>query len=224
MGGMQTFSPVREEKNEPVFHAPWEGRIFAIFVALGTLRKWNRDMGRQTREAIPAPEYLSMNYNQMRCAQVVELVVQNGLATRAEIETANPCVVSSRLTPASRLIVSPLSLPLVRPIPAMSRWRRRSKPVSVCERAISIHRRTRACRATHEAGWESSSEITAYLYFLTAMRNDWVKGRNIFIRYVSRRGNFGAIRRSGRIPSLSPCGTITLNRLRVLIVRRGMAV
>ena len=30
MGGMQCFGPIRPEKNEPVFHARWEGRISAI--------------------------------------------------------------------------------------------------------------------------------------------------------------------------------------------------
>jgi hypothetical protein len=29
MGGMQDMGPIRPEKNEPVFHAPWEGRAFA---------------------------------------------------------------------------------------------------------------------------------------------------------------------------------------------------
>ena len=26
MGGMQDMGPVQEEKNEPVFHHPWEGQ------------------------------------------------------------------------------------------------------------------------------------------------------------------------------------------------------
>ena len=30
MGGMQDMGPVHAEQNEPVFHMPWEGRVFAL--------------------------------------------------------------------------------------------------------------------------------------------------------------------------------------------------
>ncbi len=30
MGGMQDMGPIQHEKNEPVFHEPWEGRVFAM--------------------------------------------------------------------------------------------------------------------------------------------------------------------------------------------------
>ena len=30
MGGMQGMGPIEHEKNEPVFHARWEGRVYAI--------------------------------------------------------------------------------------------------------------------------------------------------------------------------------------------------
>lgn len=62
----------------------------AIFTALGTWRKWNIDLGRQTREFLPPAEYLSLSYSQLRYMQVVELTVQNGLVTRAEIEKGKP--------------------------------------------------------------------------------------------------------------------------------------
>ena len=34
MGGMQDMGPVRPEKSEPVFHAAWEGRVFAMYEAI----------------------------------------------------------------------------------------------------------------------------------------------------------------------------------------------
>ena len=83
MGGMQDFGPIRPEKTEPVFHARWEGRLQAIFSALGSWRKWNADSSRQTREFLPPAEYLALNYHQLRYAQVVELLEASGLATRA---------------------------------------------------------------------------------------------------------------------------------------------
>jgi nitrile hydratase len=89
MGGMQDFGPIHPEKIEPVFHARWEGRIAAIFSALGNLKKWNTDIGRQTRELLPAPVYVALSYHQLRYAQVVELVVGSGLATRAEVDSGH---------------------------------------------------------------------------------------------------------------------------------------
>jgi nitrile hydratase beta subunit len=90
MGGMQGFGPIRPEKTEPVFHARWEGRMQAIWSALGTWRKWNGDFGRQTREFLPPAEYLANKYFQLRYAQVVELLTGSGMVTRAEIESGRP--------------------------------------------------------------------------------------------------------------------------------------
>ena len=35
MGGMDGFGKVEPEMNEPVFHAPWEGRVMAMMRAMG---------------------------------------------------------------------------------------------------------------------------------------------------------------------------------------------
>jgi nitrile hydratase beta subunit len=99
MGGMQDFGPIRPEKAEPVFHARWEGRLQAISSALGTWRKWNIDVGRQTREFLPPAEYLALNYHQLRYAQVVELLAASGLATRTEIENGRPAKGSQKAVP-----------------------------------------------------------------------------------------------------------------------------
>jgi nitrile hydratase subunit beta len=34
MGGMQNMGPVQAEKSEPVFHAPWEGRVLAMWLVM----------------------------------------------------------------------------------------------------------------------------------------------------------------------------------------------
>ena len=99
MGGMQTFGPIRPERNEPVFHARWEGRIHAIWSAIGTWRKWNTDAGRQMRESFPAPEYLALGYFQLRYAQVVELLVASGMITRAELESGKPAKGTQKAVP-----------------------------------------------------------------------------------------------------------------------------
>ena len=63
MGGMQDMGPVQEEKNEPVFHHPWEGRVFAMYRAMGAWRKWNIDAARHSERTdsagrLPAHELL----------------------------------------------------------------------------------------------------------------------------------------------------------------------
>jgi nitrile hydratase beta subunit-like protein len=41
MGGMHGFGPVIPEPNEPVFHAEWEKRAFALTLATNISARWN---------------------------------------------------------------------------------------------------------------------------------------------------------------------------------------
>ncbi len=87
MGGMQDMGPVQRENNEPVFHAPWEGRVFALAQAMFAWRKWNIDATRYEQEIIPPAEYLRMSYYERWLAYVTGLLVKRELVTPAEIET-----------------------------------------------------------------------------------------------------------------------------------------
>ena len=100
MGGMHGMGPVQCEKNEAVFHEPWEGRIFALNRALRAWRKWNLDAFRHTAELIPAPEYLRISYYERWLYSLIDLMVKSGLATRAEVEDGQPASGSPRATPA----------------------------------------------------------------------------------------------------------------------------
>jgi len=100
MGGMHGMGPIVEEKGEPVFHHQWEGRIFAMNRAVGAWRKWNLDASRHSRELIPPAEYLLMTYYERWVAGLVELIVQSGLTTRAEIESGIPAAGSTKAVPA----------------------------------------------------------------------------------------------------------------------------
>jgi nitrile hydratase beta subunit len=62
MGGMHGFGPVTPEKDEPVFHADWEGRVFAMQRATGLLGYWNIDIGRAAVEKLPPHIYLGVTY------------------------------------------------------------------------------------------------------------------------------------------------------------------
>jgi nitrile hydratase len=100
MGGMHGMGPLVEEKNEPVFHHEWEGRIFAMNLAMGGWRKWNLDASRHSRELIPPADYLRMSYYEKWVAGLVELMVQSGLTTLAEIESGVPAAGSEKAVPA----------------------------------------------------------------------------------------------------------------------------
>ncbi|HEY0339212.1 MAG TPA: nitrile hydratase subunit beta [Steroidobacteraceae bacterium] len=100
LGGMHGMGPIQPEKNEPVFHARWEARVFAIVRAMGAWRKWNIDASRYQRELIPPAEWLRMSYYEKWLAGLIELMVDKGLVTRAEIETGRASAASSRATPA----------------------------------------------------------------------------------------------------------------------------
>jgi nitrile hydratase len=99
MGGMQGMGRVEYEQHEPVFHAPWEGRVFALDLAAGACRKWNLDAWRHQIELIPARDYLRMSYYEKWFTAVTELLVRSGLVTRAEVENGEPAVGSTKTIP-----------------------------------------------------------------------------------------------------------------------------
>ena len=85
MGGMQDMGPVRPEKNEPVFHAEWERRVFAMDEAIDG--DWSRGAGRYQKELIPPAEYLRMSYYERWLWGLSELLVKSGIVTQSELET-----------------------------------------------------------------------------------------------------------------------------------------
>jgi nitrile hydratase len=89
MGGMQDMGPIRREQNEPVFHATWEGRVFALEWAIPG--DWPYSEERFHIESIPPADYLRMNYYEKWFVGMTEAMVKNGMVTRAELEsgTAN---------------------------------------------------------------------------------------------------------------------------------------
>jgi nitrile hydratase subunit beta len=99
MGGMQDMGPIRYEKNEPVFHMPWEGRSFALNLAASAWGKWNIDARRHQIELIPPADYLRMSYYERWTERLLKLLVKTGLVTREEIESGKPTPGSPKATP-----------------------------------------------------------------------------------------------------------------------------
>jgi nitrile hydratase len=90
LGGMHGFGPVEVERDEPVFHAEWEEKAFALTLAAGFLGKWNLDMSRSAREQMPAAEYLSTTYYEHWLFGLRKLLVDQGLVTARELATSRP--------------------------------------------------------------------------------------------------------------------------------------
>ena len=87
MGGMDGFGPIPIEVDEPVFHAPWEGRMWAMNAALGALGKWNIDGGRFALEQMDPALYLASSYYLRWLYRTEDLLVHHQMVSREEIET-----------------------------------------------------------------------------------------------------------------------------------------
>jgi Nitrile hydratase beta subunit. len=157
MGGVHGFGPVEPEQNEPVFHADWEKRAFALTLAMGTPGGWNIDMSRFARENRPPAEYLSMSYYQIWFAGLEALLKERDLVTDDEIVVGHalhpPKPVKRILSPGDvAQVLYRAGRPSARPIP-----RRASRPATRCARKISIRSPTRGCRAMCAGIWVKSS-------------------------------------------------------------------
>jgi nitrile hydratase len=89
LGGMMGFGPVAPEKDEPLFHAPWEERALAVTVACGALGAWTLDESRHARETIPPARYLSLSYYEIWTEALLKLLDRHGLVSAAEMRAGH---------------------------------------------------------------------------------------------------------------------------------------
>jgi nitrile hydratase len=85
MGGMMGFGPVEPEPDEPVFHAGWERRVFALTMAMGATGQWDIDKSRHGRESLHPARYLNSTYYQIWLEGLVRLLTDAGLVTGEEV-------------------------------------------------------------------------------------------------------------------------------------------
>jgi nitrile hydratase len=86
LGGMHGFGPVVLEPDEPVFHAEWERRTFALNLAMGAWGRWNLDMSRSMREQMPPAEYLATTYYEHWLWGLERLLERHGFLARADLD------------------------------------------------------------------------------------------------------------------------------------------
>lgn len=112
MGGMHGMGPIVPEADYQPFHHEWEGRVLALFLAMGAWGKWNIDRGRLFRESVPGPRYLNITYFEIWLDALIALAADADLAT---IEESN----SGQADPGAEKRVPGLTAEKV--VPAMRR-------------------------------------------------------------------------------------------------------
>jgi nitrile hydratase beta subunit len=100
MGGMQDMGPIEYEKIEPVFHADWEGRVYAMNAAVAATGKLEMVSIRPPIESLTALEYLRMSYFERFLTSLTERMVASAVVTRDEIENGRPANGSAKSVPA----------------------------------------------------------------------------------------------------------------------------
>lgn len=77
LGGMHGFGTVPIEMDEPLFHEPWEGRVWAM--AGTVMRGTTIDRFRRTIEDMPPAEYLMSGYYERWLWAIERLAAEQGL-------------------------------------------------------------------------------------------------------------------------------------------------
>jgi len=145
MGGMHGMGPIHHEKNEPVFHEPWEARVYAITRVLraGGGRQ-NLDNSRHQLELLPPAEYLRMSYYERWLARLLNQIVTNGVITRAELESGHPAPGSLAATLATPAVTAAM-------VPALVTRRNSARRDAAVSPRFKVGQRVRA-RNIHPTG------------------------------------------------------------------------
>ena len=87
MGGMHGFGPIQRQENEPVFHAPWEGRMFGMLLALGPQGIHDPDGLRAALENMEPAQYLSSSYFERWLLVTEKALLEKGFLTQEELDS-----------------------------------------------------------------------------------------------------------------------------------------
>jgi nitrile hydratase subunit beta len=82
MGGMHGFGPIQREQNEPVFHHPWEGRVYAIHIVTPVPIPGGF---RYAIEQMAPAHYLSSSYYEKWLYAQTQGMIEAGVLTHDEL-------------------------------------------------------------------------------------------------------------------------------------------
>ena len=102
MGGTHGHGPVAPEKNEPIWHAPWEARMFGMTRAMTFPKGFNIDRFRHLRELMQPHFYLARSYYDHWYAVCVAALLDGKLATKDEVKNGHAAAGSAKRNDAVR--------------------------------------------------------------------------------------------------------------------------
>lgn len=108
LGGMDGLGRVEREAEEPVFHAPWEGRVFGMNVALLGQGRFNSDEFRHSIERMDPAHYLRSGYYEHWLDGVTRLLRGKGVIPAGDLEARVTGSRSRRRPPAGTAGNAPL--------------------------------------------------------------------------------------------------------------------
>ncbi len=86
LGGMHGIGRIVREKDEPVFHADWERRMFGLFIAAFAGGHYNVDEFRHAIERMDPAEYLTSSYYEHWLHSLETLLVEKGVIKKDELD------------------------------------------------------------------------------------------------------------------------------------------
>lgn len=85
MGGQMGHGPVIIERDEPLFHEPWEARVLGLVVGMGASGMWNLDIMRHARESLPPADYLTVGYYGIWVRALATVLADVGMVSADEL-------------------------------------------------------------------------------------------------------------------------------------------
>ena len=86
MGGMDGFGPIPIEEDEPVFHAEWEKRVFALFFGEAMQGYFNLYEFRHHTNSIDPVRFLNTSYYEQWFDTMETLLLKKGVVTQDELD------------------------------------------------------------------------------------------------------------------------------------------
>lgn len=86
LGGMHGFGPVEREVDEPLFHAPWEGRVRAMMNLSVARNYFTEDASRYGIERMAPAAYLASTYFERWLASVEYNLIEQGFISEDELK------------------------------------------------------------------------------------------------------------------------------------------
>lgn len=86
VGGMHGFGPIEIDAHEPVFHAPWEGRVFALLLTMGAHFRITLDRSRFLMESFPPYDRVALGYYERWVKRLFLVGEMKGVLTSEDVK------------------------------------------------------------------------------------------------------------------------------------------